>query len=243
MRDANRLKEKIELHLDRRQVTSVSVVALVLSASIFALGVMVGKNLSPPTHVAAPEALLERLDALADGGGAPSPEPLTFQDELTRRLPKSPQPKSTKPVTPSISPGIPRENASPNLTPSAVVITGSSDAGVQKITSLPELVERDSGVEVAVAPKLSSPKLPQIPKVFFTVQAKSTQSSAEADKFAQKLKAQGFHPQVAVAEVADKGKWYRIRVGQFDSRAQADHYLLDFKRETHLEAFVTAAGH
>src|SRR5580692_6571720 len=106
MRDGNRLKEKIELHLDRRQVTSLSVVALLLSASIFALGVMVGKNLSPVPRSSAPaEALLDRLDAQADGGmGSPS-EPLTFQDELTRKLPPvaapaSPAPKTTKQVTP-----------------------------------------------------------------------------------------------------------------------------------------------
>jgi DedD protein len=254
MRDGNRLKEKIELHLDRRQVTSLSVVALLLSASIFALGVMVGKNLSPGTRPSAPaEALLDRLDAQADGGvGTPS-EPLTFQDELTKKLPPvaapaPPAQKATKQVIPVVpipaAPGAaPPQPPSPAMQAPTAVAAAVIDAGGLKALALKELTEKDSGVEVAVASKLPVLKVPPAPKSFFTVQVKATQSSTEADKFAKKLRGQGYQSLVAEAEVEGKGKWYRVRVGKFDTRAQAEHYLQDFKRETHFEAFVTAAGH
>lgn len=98
----------------------------------------------------------------------------------------------------------------------------------------------DSGVEVAIAPKVP---LPPAPKAFFTVQVKATQSSSEADGYARRLRSQGYQALVAEAEVPGKGRWFRVRVGKFDSRASAERYLVDFKRETHVEAFVTAAGH
>ncbi len=252
MRDGNRLKQKIELQLDRRQVTSLSVVALLLSASIFALGVMVGKNLSPSAQVrtsAPAEALLDRLDAQADGGAG---ESLTFQDELTKKLPPTPAPKPAKQAAPNYPlPAAP--GALPQQPPSIVapaptaVAAALIDAGGLKALALNELADKDSGVEVAVASKSSVPRIGSVPapapKSFFTVQVKATQSSVEADKFAKKLHGEGYQSFVAEAEVTGKGKWYRVRVGKFDTRAQADHYLQDFKRETHLEAFVTAAGH
>jgi len=248
MRDGNRLKEKIELQLDRRQVTSLSVVALLLSASIFALGVMVGKNLSPSPRPSAPAAaLLDRLDAQADAGTGAG-ESLTFQDELTKKLPPAPAAKPAKPAPaptplPAASGAAPAEAPSAPARPPAAMAAALIDAGGLKAAALSALTEKDSGVEVAVASKLPVVKAPPPPKSFFTIQVKATQSSTEADKFAKKLRGQGYQSLVAEAEVAGKGKWYRVRVGHFDTRPQADQYLKDFERETHLEAFVTAAGH
>lgn len=247
MRDGNRLKEKIELRLDRRQVTSLAVVALLLSATVFALGVMVGKNLAPIAHpVANPEALLDRLDAQADAGQGSSPsESLTFQEELTKKLPTSPPLAKTTPLPRppasklvEVVPHVAAAPAPPAITAEGTRVRPATDRVSPSIV----LAEPDdSGVEVAVAPKLPLPQAP--PRAFFTVQVKATQSSTEADKFAQRLRSQGFQPLVAEAQLPGKGRWYRVRVGRFENRPQADHYLVDFKRETHLEAFVTAAGH
>ena len=46
MRDGHRLREKIELTLDDRQVAALAVGALVLLAGVFALGLLVGKQLA-----------------------------------------------------------------------------------------------------------------------------------------------------------------------------------------------------
>lgn len=250
MRDGNRLKEKIEILLDRRQVTSLAVVALLLAAGLFALGVMVGKTLaSQPRAAAAQEALLDQLDAAVDAG--PGGDRLTFQDELTRKLPKLPIAPLPKPATPKPAPvAAPmREAAAPARVAAAAVAVAVPDAGVVKPTSgihaLPDADDTDSGVEVAIATKLPPPPPPPPPpaKSFFTVQVKATQSQPEAEKYALKLRSEGYQPLVAEAEVPGKGHWYRVRVGRFDNRTQAERYLADFKRETHVEAFVTAAGH
>jgi cell division septation protein DedD len=84
---------------------------------------------------------------------------------------------------------------------------------------------------------------PAVPSSFFTVQVRATQSKDDAGHFLSKLKGEGFHAFVTEVDIEGKGHWYRVRVGKFDTRAKAEAYLSDFKRETKLQAFVTAAGH
>ncbi len=238
MRDGNRLKEKIELRLDQRQVVSFAMIALLLSAAIFALGVMVGKNLAgmpgPPPK---PDNLLDRLDAKAaaaaspsDGGRAgaegrsPGDDGLTFQEELTK--PRPPLPPVPRPPKPAVVPRPKAEEAAAKP---------PKDAGATAVAAA-------SPGEVARKPPPAPPDdAPAAP--FFTVQVKATQSQPEAKRFAERLTGQGFSPFVADVDIPGKGHWYRVRVGRFGTRAQAERYLSDFKRETHLEAFVTAAGH
>ena len=53
MRDENKLREKIELSLDNRQVVCLVIGSLVALAVVFVLGVMVGKQLAPQGEAAA----------------------------------------------------------------------------------------------------------------------------------------------------------------------------------------------
>jgi cell division septation protein DedD len=57
----------------------------------------------------------------------------------------------------------------------------------------------------------------------FTVQLVSTSSRAEADRLAGKL--QDLEPRVESAEVSGKGRVYRVRVGSFESRSEAERLL------------------
>jgi DedD protein len=254
MRDANRLKERVELHLDRRQVTSIALVSLLLLGTVFALGVMVGKNLAPQLKAGPPAAsLLDRLDARGvDAGGS---DGLTFQEELTRRTPpehpaptpivRAPPPKPERAPAPAINlPSVPEE-------PVAPAASATAGPGPQKDAGSidPEMAE--VAIEEAHKDRTSLRTVPvSKPAVatggsaaFFTVQVKATQSQGEAEKFAAKLHGKGYHAMVAEADVPGKGHWYRVRVGHFESRAEAEHYLGDFERETHLTAFVTAGAH
>ena len=55
----------------------------------------------------------------------------------------------------------------------------------------------------------------------YTVQVSSFQTPHEAKAFASSLERQGFHPYIVQAALADKGTWYRVRVGRFNDEAQA----------------------
>jgi cell division septation protein DedD len=253
MRDVNKLKERVELQLDRRQVTSIALVSLLLLGSVFALGVMVGKNLAPARSTTPVGSILDRLDArgagpsTANGMDAGAPDGLTFQEELTKRAPPE------RPAAPVVRAPPPKPEGKPEAkptptTPEVAVASPPTHAEAgHKLDAGPEESEEP---EVALIENHKEPPRPQtapLPKdgstegASFAVQVKATQSSDEAEKFAAKLRLKGYHATVAEADVPGKGRWYRVRVGRFETRAQAEHYLGDFERETHLAAFVTGA--
>ncbi|MGA8893508.1 MAG: SPOR domain-containing protein, partial [Anaeromyxobacteraceae bacterium] len=72
----------------------------------------------------------------------------------------------------------------------------------------------------------------------FSVQVGSTQDRFEAERIAARFASRG--PKVSVAEVPGKGRWYRVRLGSFESREAADRYLRDLERSTGAKGFVAA---
>ncbi len=76
---------------------------------------------------------------------------------------------------------------------------------------------------VAGKPSAAAPAASPATAGAFTVQLISTTSRAEADKLAGKV--QEFDPRVEAAEVSGKGRVYRVRVGAYDSRAEAEKAL------------------
>jgi DedD protein len=81
-----------------------------------------------------------------------------------------------------------------------------------------------------------------VPGGAFTLQLSAFQTREEADRFASRLRDRGYAPYIVAAEVANKGTWYRVRMGSFPSRDAATRYLSDFKRETQLDAFVAGTN-
>jgi cell division protein FtsN len=70
------------------------------------------------------------------------------------------------------------------------------------------------------------------------VQVGSTQDRFEAERIAARFASRG--PKVSVAEVPGKGRWYRVRLGSFETREAADRYLKDLERSTGAKGFVAA---
>ncbi|HEX8908843.1 MAG TPA: SPOR domain-containing protein, partial [Anaeromyxobacteraceae bacterium] len=68
-----------------------------------------------------------------------------------------------------------------------------------------------------------------------SVQVGASQSLEEAQRIAAKFKAH--HPHIVSSEVGAKGRWYRVRLGVFTTRADAGRYL----RDSGLKGFVTAS--
>jgi cell division protein FtsN len=66
----------------------------------------------------------------------------------------------------------------------------------------------------------------------------STQERSEADRIAARFAGRG--ARVTVADVPGKGRWYRVRLGSFDTREAADRYLKDLERTTGAKGFVAA---
>jgi len=93
MRDAHRMKDKLDLSLDSRQIVSLLVAGMVVLGAVFVLGVVVGKKLSEADRAAQSGDLLTALDQKAAAMQKVNEEPpLTFQKTLTEKAPPEPPP-------------------------------------------------------------------------------------------------------------------------------------------------------
>lgn len=71
----------------------------------------------------------------------------------------------------------------------------------------------------------------------WTVQLAAAQERAEAERIATRFAA--LNPRIEQAEVPGKGRFWRVRVGGFDTKEAAERYLRDVARETGAKGFVT----
>ncbi len=94
--------------------------------------------------------------------------------------------------------------------------------------------------EPTVRPTPSKPKSPPpsepatrtaARKGRFSVQVAAVQNVRSAELLAAKLRKQGYRAYQIRSEVAGKGVWYRVRVGAFEDRAEADRVLAKLKAD------------
>jgi cell division septation protein DedD len=71
----------------------------------------------------------------------------------------------------------------------------------------------------------------------YTIQVASVKDVRDADRLVAKLKKKRFHAYRAIGKVPGKGIWYRVRVGEYKSKASARH-TLNKLRKTGLKPFV-----
>lgn len=71
----------------------------------------------------------------------------------------------------------------------------------------------------------------------FTIQVASFQDKARAEIVANGLKQKGYQPVVSFKELPDKGTWYRVFVGDFDTEEEAKS-LLEKLKEDYKGSFI-----
>ncbi len=71
----------------------------------------------------------------------------------------------------------------------------------------------------------------------WTVQLGASRDRGEAERMTARFAA--LNPRIEEAEVPGKGRFFRVRVGGFESREDAERYLRDVARETGAKGFVT----
>ena len=64
-----------------------------------------------------------------------------------------------------------------------------------------------------------------------TVQVASVKDPEDANNVITKLKSKGFPAYKTIARIPGKGIWFRVRVGPFESRTEADNMLIRLKKE------------
>ena len=231
MRETHRNRDRIDLQLDSRQIVSFVIGSLVVLGVVFALGVMVGKQLaaSAGSEIAAGSDPLAEIDArekaLADAAIAEvavkEEEALTFEHELTR-------PKTVDPViepTRGAEPPAPkREEPVKVAEPKPAAEPPAEPKGRKGLA--------DAFDKVAASPTGSGS---------LAVQVASLPKREDADRVVDKLVAKGFSAYVVSAEIPGKGTYYRVKVGSFETRDEANGALADIKAQAAMTGIVTSA--
>jgi len=94
---------------------------------------------------------------------------------------------------------------------------------------------------VAAAIRADEPKAGAAPRGHegeFTLQVISYDRPEPSRAFAEGLRAKGHPAFVVTAEVPSRGRYYRVRVGPFKSRAEAETYRRKFEDQEHMNTFV-----
>ena len=72
----------------------------------------------------------------------------------------------------------------------------------------------------------------------YSVQVGSYPDMAEATRVVEKWKAKGYPAYLMIADIPDRGRWYRVRLGGFESRGEATKYMNEFTARENVEALV-----
>jgi cell division septation protein DedD len=106
--------------------------------------------------------------------------------------------------------------------------------------SLPKAIRHDSLVASALRVD-SADDTADAPQGYdgeLTLQIISYDRPEPARAFAAGLRDKGHEAFVQAAEVEERGTFYRVRIGPFKSREQADKYRRKFEQEEHMNTFV-----
>ncbi len=246
IRDSERLREKLEVVVDGRQIFFLFFGGAVVVSMVFVLGVMVGKRLGGAPNeraTAAGDALaaLDDLDAASDD--LSRAEALAFPDQLGAGRRRKAGPLGAADVAPSRIPAVvapvvaPAALApaalAPVVTPAALAPAALAPAALAPAVARPA-VAPGAAVPGVVAPASAAKGT----GLRFTLQLSAFQSRAEAEAFASSVRAAGFTPFIAEREVPGKGKFFRVRVGDHASHAEAMAAKTAFEEKLHVIAYI-----
>jgi cell division protein FtsN len=217
MRDVNpRSRERFDLSLDGRQIASVVVGAIVVLAVVFVLGLNVGKQVARREQ-GRPTTGGDALAALDQTPVAPAPavrdESLTYHDRLVRERPAAPAADPAPVAAPA-----PATPPSPPAPPEPAVAPPAPPAP-------------------APPPVIAAPPPAEVQGGEWCVQVGAANDRAEAERIAGKF--ERFKPRIELAILQGK-TWYRVRLGSYAEKADAEKFLKDLARETGAKGFVTS---
>ena len=195
---------------------------------MFVLGVMVGRG-SAPVNIdvgkleqelaALKKKMLEqeqaKVQAQVSGEGGEKP-PLGFYEAL-----KSPQ-KQEKPFQ-----SLPAKPAQPKPAPvpEKPAVNIKPVAKPKPKPAIQTKAARPPKPEIAAKPVAK----PTDHKGRFAIQIAAVQDARNAEKLVTQLRKKGYRAYQIRSEVAGKGVWYRVRVGAFKDRTEADKMLAKLK--------------
>jgi len=254
LRDLEQIQEK-DIDESARRMGLILLASIAVLAVIFSIGVVVGSgSKSNHRYTDDPLARIESLNLLTAQYKDKSPissrvraEDLSFPSVLTQ--------KQDPPEVAAAVAAAAAEEAELNaelsrfsdpvqdkdvsvLEPPGGSQTISSSAS--KISSERRLVSDRSKVDLGVSVRKPALRemVPAGREGEFNIQVMSYESREPAIAFAKGLRARGHRAFVVNAKIPDRGTYWRVRIGPFESKWQAEQYRRKFEQEEHLNVIV-----
>jgi DedD protein len=234
MRKKNKRKEtefkKPFYVLSRRKIAGWFLIIFFLCAWMFILGILVGRGTAPVKFDIA--ALEKKLEApKADGGGdqrkAPAPnKPVTVKDKTKLEFYEALKENKVDPDLPALQ--------------KPEVAKGKIEKPAEKTG--PQEPKKETAPKPASpksASQITGPQKPEPAAVartnakgpVYTIQAASVRDPKDADRLVQKLKKRGYPAYRVIGKVAGKGIWFRVRIGEYQSKSEAVSMMNKLKKD------------
>jgi len=240
MRNKNKkvsLAQKPLLVLSRRAIAGWLVVIFFVCAWMFAIGVLVGRGTAPVKFdIAELQRKLAAAGANLKGADPEHPRtaPEIAQDKTELEFYEALKENREDTEIPKITPA-PAISAKTDPTPEKKPPKPPKKS-TKKMTKLP-LKTEDAAEPSKEAPADSSQPPPAADgsgiataEKDYTIQVASVKVAGDADRLVAELKAKGFSAYRAIGKVPGKGIWYRVRVGDYQSRDDAGKTLAQLKK-------------
>jgi DedD protein len=234
--------DTVEIALEKGQVTTVLVGSVVALGVVFLLGVAFGSRLAVAEEPG--EGATQIASAEPAGAG---PE-LTFHDALTsRRATRSApaEPEVRAAAEPAAQAATAAAVPAATAAPAAEAPAAAPEAPAPEAAPpAPEAVARAAtqaareATTAAAAPAEARPEPAKGP--VFTVQVASSRDEKDTERLADRLKAAGLDARVVAADIEGRGRWYRVRVGRYETRDEAMRKQARIQLDQGLSGLVVA---
>ena len=211
-------KDKIEVSLDGRQIFYLFFGGAVVASLVFVLGVMVGKRVEARTSLPDAHRVAEDPLAALDMLSMEPEEELAFAATLRKGGPGNYGVQFEKLLKNAMTKGKRDEHVSPSARKAQSI--GKQDRDKSRLSSEPR----------AKKPTRSAK---------FTLQLSSFRTKQEAQQLVERLIGAGYKPYVVETNVESKGRWFRVRLGSYDSYDKAITAKLRFEQRQKIIAYVT----
>ena len=126
-------------------------------------------------------------------------------------------------------PATPR--ALPTSLPAAVAVGADRDALVRSR-------ELDPMVREALPEEPERRPAPTGMEGSYTLQVASYPERSDAEEFADELRARGHEAYVVSADIPDRGRYWRVRIGPFETQREVESYRASFETEEGINSYV-----
>ena len=255
MRDLAHIQER-EAEGPSRKVATVMMAALATVGLVFAMGILLGREDSAVAE--APEDPLAALDRAAGIETEETPIEDEPPPEVEREELSFPEALGGYDERPEVEAALAAAAAElahpdpdvaaadlatgrPSLPPPIDAMHSALPAAVAAGPSaqiLARSVAHDPMVAAALPREPARAAAPAGRDGEYTLQVVSYQNPTDANVFAQGLRDKGHEAFVVTADIPDRGRWWRVRIGPFENMREAESYRASFEATEHMNTYV-----